>query len=301
MTIKGLSEKRRMPRAGKIKLGIQVTNAQGKTYPKATDYFVCPAEVQAKYGERPTELPIMFPMDDPELAFPQDYKMYKQSGLFCRGNGETAHRWNEAGSLQEMTCPCPFLESGDCGPQATLNFFLPDVPGFGVWQITTGSQRSIVSLNSSLENFAKVFGGLSGIRLILRLEPEQIQRHDAAKGGMVKQTLHVMRLDCKETIAELIELRSASLSTGPRALPPAAEVDALPPVDAAPAVEEPAEPDAQAETLWTMLLDVTGQDPKKALLFGRVLAKKHLRREIEGLADLSPDELVTMIRALATP
>jgi len=43
--IKGLSSIRRLPRLGKIRLGIKKVTAKGKEYPSETDYFVCPAEV----------------------------------------------------------------------------------------------------------------------------------------------------------------------------------------------------------------------------------------------------------------
>ena len=58
MAIKNLQP--RAPRAGKIHLGEKVTNAKGTTYPKATPYFVCPPEVQAVYGDKPTSLKVMF-------------------------------------------------------------------------------------------------------------------------------------------------------------------------------------------------------------------------------------------------
>ena len=77
--IKNLSETRRMPRLGIIRLGIKVTNAEGKTYPKATDYFVCPPEVQEVYGERPKELVVMFPVNDRELITPQYYRCYSRT------------------------------------------------------------------------------------------------------------------------------------------------------------------------------------------------------------------------------
>ena len=38
--IKGLTEKRRLPRIGKIHLGIMAETKKGVPYPKAVDYFV---------------------------------------------------------------------------------------------------------------------------------------------------------------------------------------------------------------------------------------------------------------------
>lgn len=207
MPIKGLSERRRLPRLGKVRLGVMVHPPSGKPYPRSTDYLVCPPEIQEMYGERPKELPIMFPGDDPALLFPQQYKMYKTAGLWCSGDGETAHRWTDAGELKEIACPCSFLESGECGPLATLNFLIPDVPGVGVWQIDTGNKRSIESLNTSLEQFAAMFGGLSGIPFVLKLEPHQTQRFDDKRKQMVKTTIYVLRLDSTLTIRQIVEWR----------------------------------------------------------------------------------------------
>jgi hypothetical protein len=64
-------------------------------YPIETPYFVVPPEIQQKYGDKPTELDIIFPIDDEERIFPQALKMYGQSGLKCIGNGEQAKRLND--------------------------------------------------------------------------------------------------------------------------------------------------------------------------------------------------------------
>ncbi len=45
MPIHGLSEVRRMPRVGKLRLGIKATSKKtGNQFPKAVDYFVCNAD-----------------------------------------------------------------------------------------------------------------------------------------------------------------------------------------------------------------------------------------------------------------
>ena len=63
MPIKGLTTDRQemLPRIGKIRLGIKKKHSNGREYPAATDYFVCPPEVQAIYGAEPKELTIVLP------------------------------------------------------------------------------------------------------------------------------------------------------------------------------------------------------------------------------------------------
>ncbi len=79
MPIKGTSELVRMPRLGKIHLGIKVEREGKSSYPKPTDYFVCPPEVQAIFGKEPKSLEIMFPCDDPELFASQYLRCYSLS------------------------------------------------------------------------------------------------------------------------------------------------------------------------------------------------------------------------------
>lgn len=222
--IKGISERRRLPRLGKIRLGITRVAANGKSYPVATDHFVCPPEVQRVHGEKPTSLPIVLPLDDAEKIFPQEYKMYGALGLHCAGDGERAKRWGDDGELHELACPCPFLDDGKCKPVATFNFCLPEVPGIGVWQVVTSSERSIMSINSALEAFRNTFGGLAGIPFTLKLEPEDVTRFDDKKRQRVKQTIHVLRLDSPMTMRQIIEWRTRS-GAAVAALMPAAETD----------------------------------------------------------------------------
>ena len=68
--IKGVSDQRRLPRLGKIRLGVKATAKSGKEYPVEKDYFVVPPEVAAIYGEQPKELDVMLPVNDPEVCFP---------------------------------------------------------------------------------------------------------------------------------------------------------------------------------------------------------------------------------------
>lgn len=89
--LNNLSGVRRLPRLGKIRLGVKVKNSQGKEYPRETDYFVVPEEIRDVYGEMPKELDILIPVENDEVSFPQALKFYGSSrGLKCKGDGETA-------------------------------------------------------------------------------------------------------------------------------------------------------------------------------------------------------------------
>lgn len=217
--IKGLSDIRRLPRLGKIRLGIKLQKKYPDTgkvveYPKEVDYFVCPPEVQAVYGERPKALEVMFPPADETRFFPQQYKAYVHQGLRCRGDGELALRraadlvWTrksdgavlddarnriaqalpegvsaadaikalDPNDLIEIKCPCPLLEDGTCRRQGVLFVILPKISMGGVYQITTGSFHNIVAINSIVDWLRGLFEGQCElIPFILAREPEEIE------------------------------------------------------------------------------------------------------------------------------
>jgi len=206
MPINELSQRRRLPRLGKIHLGIKVktdhpckckANSHDKRplatcricegtgfvfRPKETEYFVCPPEVQALYGEKPTELPIMFPVENEEIFFQQFYKRYGFGVLKCIGDGKDARTWDEEkGGFRTIPCPCEALEKRKCSILASLQFLLPDLPGAGVWQINTGSKNSVIDINSGIEYVRSMCGRIKMIPLILKREPRVIQRTENGK------------------------------------------------------------------------------------------------------------------------
>lgn len=241
MPIHGLSERRRMNRLGKIRLGVMVQPGEGKNpYPRATDHFVCPPEVQAVFGDKPKELEILFPVEDVGVIFPQALKAYKgargKGVLWCAGDGQTARRRAEDGQLVERACPCELLDEGKCKPVATLNVLIPSVAGIGVWQISTSSKRSIVSLNSDLEMYRGLFGGLRGIPFTLRLVEEPFERWDEASKKMRPDTAHVLKLDTKRTLMEILEWRKAIGKPVEILMMPEDDDDDAPAVDGPPAL-----------------------------------------------------------------
>jgi hypothetical protein len=167
-TIKNLSDTRRLPRLGIIRLGIKRKTAAGKEYPSEVPYFVCPPEVQAVFGDKPTELDVMFPLDNIEEVFPQAYKYYGSSkGLKCQGDGEIAYR-AENGEFVERACPCELFDQGKCKQSGTLMVMLPKVSVGGIYQIRTSSFNSIVDINSGLDYVRAIVGRFCMVPLKLR-------------------------------------------------------------------------------------------------------------------------------------
>lgn len=281
--IRGLSDSRRIPRLGKIRLGAKATNAAGVEHPVNVDYFVVPPELAAELGEeRPTELRIVFPSDDPNVFAPQNLKQYRSGGLVCRGDGNDAiafvdldlyepyiddrqpgtpapdiwvsskrdqveerMEWRPlpcAGSGYDGAPPCPAYERGDCSETMHLMVILPDVPGLGVWQIDTGSYHSIVAVNS----FVAMVQAATGGRVAgIPFVLSRAQR-EVNRGGR-RRTVNVLEVRYEGSWSDLIARHGGAIAPPPaRALieVPADDAEPADRADVAVRAEVPAEPEA---------------------------------------------------------
>ena len=201
--IKGISEIRRMPRIGKIHLGVKNKNEKGVAYPSAVDYFVIdekstPKEILKKvkeiYGEKPRKLIIKFFSNELEQIFPQFLKYYSKGQLICRGDGEKAIRRNENGEFTEITCPykdCEFYKQRLCRPVAHLKFYLDGIPG-GFFQVDTSSINSIINLNTKIEQLKLAYGNIVGMPLELSLVPIQVQVKDDKSTKSFNKTAYIL-------------------------------------------------------------------------------------------------------------
>ncbi len=229
MPIKDLTDSVRLPRLGKIHLGIKALNSKGVEFPQKTDYFVFPKEypdyqkVVELFGEEPKELNILIPVEDEEQWATQYYRSYNLTyGLVCKGDGEKAIRMVDiqtkelpvvktAGTVTmiETDClgeACPIYKNKARGkPQChvvmNLRFFIPELPGLGVWQIDTGSKNSILNINNSAKLIKKTFGRVSFIPLKLTLEPTPVNNPEDGK----KQTIYALNLRTDVTLAQLAD------------------------------------------------------------------------------------------------
>lgn len=218
--IANISNIRRLPRLDMIRLGIKKEGDRGP-YPQAVDYFVCPDEVKAIYGDKPTELDIMFPADDLELVAPQWYKCYSYSqGLICRGDGKKCWRkvdvhtgdfanrdtreWETAVGICEPE-HCPMIGSKQCRRMMSLLFILPEVPRLGVYQLNTSSIYSIININSQLapDGFIRPFtkGKISFIPLKLSIGSQVV-----TPPGVGRKIVQTLKLWADVKLADIIRI-----------------------------------------------------------------------------------------------
>jgi hypothetical protein len=223
MPIAGISDKRRLPRLGKIRLGEKAVSEKTKQeYPKAVDYFVVPDVVKAIYGEKPRALDIVIPHEDQEIYFSQYYRRYGSgSGLICKGNGVKAiYLDKETGEMQEVDCvpdECEAYEKKHCRATGFLQFLLPRVPGLGVWQIDTSSYHSIINLNSAFELVRAAAGRVAFIPLKLIVRPQEV-----APDGK-KKVVYVMDIDTSDMSLKGVQALGAAPATQMFALEPPKE------------------------------------------------------------------------------
>lgn len=203
MPIKDLSNRGRVPRLGKIHLGIK-TKGKKSDYPKAVDHFVCPPEVKKVYGNQPKRLKIAFHSDDLEEVFPQYYKRYgKSAGLVCKGDGEIANCVNaETGEFGEVEClgrECEYYKENKCKQIGNLYFMIRGVDRFGVYQLDTSSYNSILNINGGIEYAKKLTGGkLAMLPFFLDVIPQEVSPNGS------KKTVWVLRLE-----ADISEMKKA--------------------------------------------------------------------------------------------
>ena len=219
--IKGVSEIRRMPRLGKIRLGIkQISPKTQNPYPVATDYLVVPEEIKKFVGEKPKQLNIMFPVENPEEFAIQWLRCYSfTQGLICKGNGMMCRRkvdtltgaladhttveweWKDGLTCDPDTCPEYCGEKPQCRRVMNLLFLMPDVPGVGVWQLDTTSFYSIININSCLDLIKRLCGRISFIPLSLSLEPRIVE-----PPGIKKKTVHILQIRSNVKLVEIQRL-----------------------------------------------------------------------------------------------
>ena len=224
MPIQGVSDIRRMPRLGKIRLGIKVQQEGKNPYPRATDYFVVPDGITEYVGATSKKLSIMFPTENVDEFAQQWLRCYSfTQGLVCKGDGRTATRKVdvETGDIARHTTQEWVFRESQCDPDTcpeyigdaergirpqcrrvmNLLFLMPEVPGFGVWQLDTSSFYSIVNVNSCVDLIKRICGRISFIPLVLSLEPIQV-----TPPGMKKKEVRILTIRSDVKLADIQKL-----------------------------------------------------------------------------------------------
>ena len=236
----------RLPVAIKVAIGEGPQPGDQNSHPRRLDHFVFkrktlrgqdvvwePAQDISKvYGEKPTELGIIFLNDDPREVFRTEYAWWTPAGCKCHGelvqipNGNGVkyemqairrtqkHPEGESwpGNYKYVDGPkkgqpvepcgdgCPDLERGECRPSGDLYFILEKFPTLGAMcRLHTSSYRSVRNLSNGLMQIRRFNGGrLRGIKAVLKATPEKTWYSDR-NGTRHSSVVHILSLEIGAT------------------------------------------------------------------------------------------------------
>src|SRR5712671_1306438 len=185
-------------------------------------------DIAEVFGDKPTELAVIFLHDDPREVCPSEYALWTRKGRFCHGelvqiaNGNapryemqairrtTEHPEGEAwpGNHKYADGPekghpiegcgegCPELESGKCGPSADLYFILEKFPSLGaICRLHTGSKTSVPNLSNAVAQLHSWNGGrLKRVRAVLKVTP-QLRWHPGQFGEWESSVVPILSLE----------------------------------------------------------------------------------------------------------
>jgi hypothetical protein len=185
-------------------------------------------DIAQVFGEKPTELAVIFLHDDPREVCPSEYAMWTRKDRRCHGelvqisNGNapsyemqairrtTEHPEGESwpGNHKYADGPmegqpiegcgegCPELESGKCGPSADLYFILEKFPSLGaICRLHTGSKTSVPNLSNAVAQLHSWNGGrLKWVRAVLKVRPE-LRWHPGQFGEWESSVVPILSLE----------------------------------------------------------------------------------------------------------
>jgi len=194
------SQRRQIPRAGKIRLGKMATNAKGKSFPTESQTFVVPdAELAAIIGAEPATIEATFPASPREILFPTRLAAYgSNQRLKCEGDGLVSARLDEATDtwVERDSCRCEWLADKRCQRQGMLMILVPAWGLGSTWQIDTSSVVSMININSTIDYLIGWVGvlGLPYVPLTL-YRPERIIKGKPHWPLMIRARLTVELLE----------------------------------------------------------------------------------------------------------
>lgn len=214
-----------LPEIGKIKIGMKGDQRQSRSggsyqLPVKLDHFVVTTlergedgnflkdrEVHNRFGEKPTELPVILLYNDPSLNFQSRWACFVGTRLWCTGDGENAIRKQKDGSAIHWDCTCeraaPDFKTDQyrCKTAGVLSVMLADMENVGgVYKFRTTSYNTVVNIMSSMALIQRITGGtLAGIPLTMAIRPKTVVTPIDNK----TQKVYVVGLEFKGSMPQL--------------------------------------------------------------------------------------------------
>jgi len=216
-------------------------------------YWEPALDIAEVFGEKPTELAVIFLHDDPREVCPSEYALWTRKGRLCHGelvqisNGNAPHyemhairrtaehpegeSWpgnhkyadgpEEGQPIEGCGEGCSELGSGKCGPSADLYFILDKFPSLGaICRLHTGSKTSVPNLSNAVAQLHSWNGGrLKWVKAILKVRPE-LRWHPGQFGEWESSVVPILSLEIGGTSlnsmdAKMNEPAKLSLETQP--------------------------------------------------------------------------------------
>lgn len=232
----------KLPVTIKVAIGEGPDPNSDKGHPRRLDHFIFKrktlrgqeavwvpaADIAEVYGEKPTEIGIVFLNDDPREVLHTEYALWTTGTCKCHGelvqivNGHGVRFEMQAtrrtkdhpegepwpGNYKYVDGPkkgqsaepcgdgCPDLERGDCKPSGDLYFLLEKYPVLGsICRLHTSSYRSIRNLSNGLMQIRRLNGGhLTGVKAVLKATPERVS-YAGADGTRHTSVAHILSLE----------------------------------------------------------------------------------------------------------
>jgi hypothetical protein len=191
-------------------------------------YWESAPDIAEVFGDKPTELAVIFLHDDPREVCPSEYALWTRKGRVCHGElvqisndnaphcemqairrttehpeGESwpgNHKYadgpKEGQPIEGCGEGCPELASGKCGPSADLYFILEKFPSLGaICRLHTGSKTSVPNLSNAVAQLHSWNGGrLKWVKAILKVRPE-LRWHPGQFGEWESSVVPILSLE----------------------------------------------------------------------------------------------------------
>ncbi len=192
------------------------------------------------FGDKPTELAVIFLHDDPREICPSENALWTRKGRLCHGElvqittgnaphyemqairRTTAHpegeSWpgnhkyangpKEGQPIEGCGAGCPELESGKCGPSADLYFILEKFPNLGaICRLHTGGKTSVPNLSNAVAQLHSWNGGrLKWVRAVLKVTPE-LRWHPGQYGEWESSVVPILSLEIGGTTLNSLDTK----------------------------------------------------------------------------------------------
>ena len=100
----------------------------------------------------------------------QHYELWAKSGRVRRCNGETCMSSNGDDTIKEVDCLCD-PEDRDCSPHTSVSFVLYEIPGLGVFTLSTTGYHAAAEMKAMVPMLQG-----SGRRVVLRMDRREVRR-----------------------------------------------------------------------------------------------------------------------------